>query len=608
MSPVLASYEHPTPYRTTLPKSFAESVPPTDELEKLQAELNELRQRSLARAKKAGDDLRTIEESMRRLKEKEKGKARASDKVKREHGFAPPPNEAEPTRSSFAHGASNSRPPPLPLASNSSSRSSLDPRKSNSVDTKKKKKKRKREEEEEEDEESEPLRNAKPTPPPHQLPSYPPHIPKAAKPTGSFANLPTKLPSGPDFNFEPPSPLLPSRPLPLPPPIPGPSKITDVTEDFSKAKQPSQTPITTFYTSIEPYLRAIKEEYVGFLEHTGDEIEPYIMPRLGRHYSEQWEDEDINTYGTVPPSTATIRANSSYGRPAVAAPHPKWDPATLSEADLVTEDRGHGPLTERLISALLPMEDVNWKGVKAAEGAMAGKHGVGVGNAAGRQVIVEDLEKRLRDNLKYHKLLDSTPDYSDPVDDPIASALRQAQRELRTVVSTNKARKVRLASIAKDRLGYQEYLDLRDSLDKNISTLYTKLQKKDGPKASKKKKQKVAAVSAEPNGTAATPLGTWPASSGLGPDEDNFLRVPEQLQQLVATRRQWVDAVGAVFDEKEREQPGRIWAIPPSSIYGDIDEEGEESISRRDDEPRGVNGLGYASKGKGRVTDDMDIG
>jgi len=41
----------------------------------------------------------------------------------------------------------------------------------------------------------------------------------------------------------------------------------------------------------------------------------------------------------------------------------------------------------------------------------------------------------------------SQPDYSEKVDDPIATALRQAQRELRTVVATNKARKERLAAI-----------------------------------------------------------------------------------------------------------------------------------------------------------------
>lgn len=39
---------------------------------------------TLARSKKAGEDLKAIEESMRRMKEKEKGKAKAIDKVKRE--------------------------------------------------------------------------------------------------------------------------------------------------------------------------------------------------------------------------------------------------------------------------------------------------------------------------------------------------------------------------------------------------------------------------------------------------------------------------------------------------------------------------------------------
>lgn len=179
-------------------------------------------------------------------------------------------------------------------------------------------------------------------------------------------------------------------------------------EDFSKAKQPSQILVSTFYTSIEPYLRPIKEEDLGFLEYTGDEVEPYIMPRLGQHYSEQWEDEDISLYDTVLPTTQAIRTTCSYGRPTSVAPVLRWDPATLNDEDLLVEERGHGPLTERLVSALLPVEDsVVWKGVKAAEEAMEGRHGVGVGTAAGRQVIVEDLERRIKDSLKYHKLIES---------------------------------------------------------------------------------------------------------------------------------------------------------------------------------------------------------
>lgn len=84
MSSKLYSYRPPTPTCSPLFKSPSETVPSTDDLERLQEELKSLRQKSLERFKKAGDDLKTIEESMRRIKEKEKGKAKAVEKVKRE--------------------------------------------------------------------------------------------------------------------------------------------------------------------------------------------------------------------------------------------------------------------------------------------------------------------------------------------------------------------------------------------------------------------------------------------------------------------------------------------------------------------------------------------
>ncbi|KAI0042838.1 hypothetical protein FA95DRAFT_1563903 [Auriscalpium vulgare] len=610
MSYLLSQYPLHPGFRSAVVKSPPDAVPPTDVLEELQAELTEVRQQTLEKAKKAMEDLKRLDESMRKLKEKEKGKARAIEKVKRERGFTPIPTEPDEGRVT-----SHSQPPPaprypsIPLAS-TSSRSSLDPRKSMPDELKKKKKKRKRDDESDDDADSQRTRKASPLPSLSQ-PQPQPYIPKAAKPTGSFANLPTKLPSGPDFTLAPPSPLLPPRPPIPPPPIPGPSKPTDVTEDFSKAKQPSQVLVSTFYSSVEPYLRPIKEEDIGFLEYSGDEVEPFFVPRLGTHYTEQWEDEDINMYGAVLPSTQAARTSSSFGRVATAPPYPKWDPATLSEQDILTEERGHGPLTERLVSALLPAEDsVVWKGVKAAEEAMEGRHGVGVGTAAGRQVIVEDLERRIRDSLRFHKLLDSNPDFSDPVDDPIATALRAAQRELRTVVAANKARKSRLAAIARDRLGYQEYLELRESIDKNILALYTKLQKKDGPKASKKKKKGAGVVNGtEVNGSGPPPLGTWPASLGLGPDDDNLLRVPDQLRQLVETRRQWVDAVGSVFEEKEREAPGRIWGLPHTSVYEGIEGDVEALLERMGDANIAEGRVPVGGKGKGRARGDaMDLG
>lgn len=193
------------------------------------------------------------------------------------------------------------------------------------------------------------------------------------------------------------------------------------------------------------------------------------------------------------------------------------------------------------------------------------------------------------------------------MDDPIATALRHAQKELRTVVATNKKRKERLAAIARDRLGYQEYIDLRDSIDRNITNTFSKLQKKDVPKLGKKKKKlNDPSVNGTPSGTM-TPAGVpppCPAALGLGPDDNNKLVLSEQLRQLVDTRRQWVDAVGGVFDEKQRENPGRIWGLPKQSVYEGIDEEVRLMLSvQTPDSERRTN------KGKGKARgDEMEVG
>jgi transcriptional adapter 3 len=76
MSSSLVQFPTVHPFRSQIVKNTPDAVPPTEELETLQTDLIELRQLTLEHAKKADDDLRTIEESMRRLKEKGKGKAK----------------------------------------------------------------------------------------------------------------------------------------------------------------------------------------------------------------------------------------------------------------------------------------------------------------------------------------------------------------------------------------------------------------------------------------------------------------------------------------------------------------------------------------------------
>lgn len=126
-----------------------------------------------------------------------------------------------------------------------------------------------------------------------------------------------------------------------------------------------------------------------------------MIPKLGRHYLEVWEEADAAMYGGPLPGFSSGRAGES------STLLPKWDPSTLMEADLLTEERSHGPLTERLMSALLSMPDSTvWKGVKAAEDAMEGRPG-GTGAAAAKRekVNVVDLEERVQDTMRFHGLL-----------------------------------------------------------------------------------------------------------------------------------------------------------------------------------------------------------
>ncbi|KAI0093838.1 histone acetyltransferases subunit 3-domain-containing protein [Irpex rosettiformis] len=624
MSAIVTQYSVPPAIRSILLKNPPDALPPTEELEALQAELRLAKQRTLERAKKAGDDLRTIEESMRRLREKEKGKGKAIEKVKKERGFTPLPNGEDKRLSAQPQSNPKSRLPSMPGsgAHSTASTPSYDPRKTLADEARKKKKKRKRDDVS--DTETEPHKTRKTTPVPQNTqPHMPPPV-KVTKYPSSILNQLSKPAAGPDFTVPSQTVSMPVKPSAPAPPIPGPSKPTEVRDDFSKAKQPSQVLITTFYTSIEPWLRPIKEEDIGFLEHTDDKVEPFIMPKLGRHYSEVWEEEDIANYGKALPGTAAVRSGVTLPGSSSMAPLPRWEPSQLQEKDLLTEERGHGPLTERLVSAMIPMQNATeWKGVKAAEEAMEGRPGTNgaAAQAARDKMNVADLEERVRNVMRFHGFLNEVPDYSEAVDDPIATALRHAQAELRKVVAINKTRRARLAAIARDRLGYQFYLEDREDLDKCISNLYTKLQKKsEGPKSHKKKKKVP-----EPNGAAnalnsAAVIAPSPAALGLTPTDDYELNVPEQLRQYVQTRRRYVDAVGKVFEAKERESPGRIYGLPKTSIYEGIDEEVQRELERLGPSSRSGPSLGVAqartnnggapfnSKGKGRArTEDVPM-
>ncbi|KAH8114204.1 histone acetyltransferases subunit 3-domain-containing protein [Phellopilus nigrolimitatus] len=618
MSQPLVSYSpdstHP-PLRSPLLVMPPDAVPSVDELEATQAELKQIKQLTLERARKAAGDLRIIESEMKKMRDLEKGKARAlpPHKVKREPSYTPSLDQEErsfsPSVPSTSVGAPSSS--AVPVINVTTPLPSKVPPEMRKLKKKDKDKKRKRDEESDGEHDMQRPRKVSPHPTAHKDHHY--------KPSKLSTVSHSKSGSGLDWTLPTAHPLIPQRPVSIPTLPAGPRKPIEVKEDFSKAKAPpSQVPITTFYASVEPWIRQIREEDVGWLEYDGDTVGPYVTPELGRHYTEQWEEEDTALYGGVPSSldfsnSRNAAAASSSGF-APGTPLPKWDASSLTEADLVT-DKGLGPVTERLVTALLHNSDQStWKNMREAEDAYEARIASGSGingvSLPKEKILVADFEERVKDTIRFYGLLDGEPDLSQVVDDPISTALRQAQRQLREVAATNKARRARLAEIARDRLAYQEYVDTRDALDKNINAMFAKLQKKDGPKASKKKKKGDAGGAANgaagsngaangmngnggAGGGAPVPLPN-PASLGLGPDTEGALVVPEALRQLVDTRRQWVSVIGGGFEEVEARGPGRVRGLPPRSVFGPAVEEEARRALGRADEPSG-SGSGTSS-------------
>ncbi|KAH8824382.1 histone acetyltransferases subunit 3-domain-containing protein, partial [Flagelloscypha sp. PMI_526] len=352
------------------------------------------------------------------------------------------------------------------------------------------------------------------------------------------------------------------KPPEMPPLDTQPLRPEDVKEDFSKMKAPpNQTSVHHFYSYIDPYLRPLREEDIGLLEYTADEVEPYIVPKLGKHYLQQWADSDQGIFPT--PGTYDLA-------PPPGPPNPGFDPSQATDRELTREDVGHGPLSERVLSALIPLSDEPgkdiWPSVKTAEDAMTGRPG-GSGAAASRKERAllggkNGLEERLGGTLRYHAILDPSgpnPDFSNAQSDNVAVALRDMQQELRQVIAQNKARKSRLAERAKDLLAKQEYVETRDQIDKSILGLYTRQQKAQGKDAKelsgrdrdKKKKKRIVNDEEEEE----TKKEKIPASAlGLGVDvETNHLLVSDQMMELIRLRRNWIDKVGGILKARERD-------------------------------------------------------
>jgi hypothetical protein len=337
----------------------------------------------------------------------------------------------------------------------------------------------------------------------------------------------------------------------------------------------------TFLTSIEPYLRSFGEDDLAYLAlkvrgiiladieaecAQADDLSPFLIPSLGRHYTDAWADEDAG-YGLA---SSVNGRNTSHGHPSPLDPPPlqRFRPDDLVDEHLVTENVHLGPLTERLMAAL------NEGGMADLVGDVAvDETDAAAGTAAPMDAV--DLEDRLKRELRFlgvfptDALVPSSValattaaattgdvDWSLRADDEISTALRACQRALRDQIDTNEGRKAALAAIVRDRMAYQEYESTRDGIEKVIETGWIKRQRYG--------KRKVVPPVKVVAGRVLAPPVPVPA-----PGPTIVEPKPPLSQELVTQldrRRRFIGAFARLFDGQPA---GKFEGLPDESVYGD---------------------------------------
>lgn len=366
-----------------------------------------------------------------------------------------------------------------------------------------------------------------------------------------------------------------------------PGEIPDI--DFSKNKAPSnQVQFTTYQSYIESYFRPFTNEDITFANEKyvippGAEkldydpnVTPYLIPKLGPFYADVWAEED-----------AALRSKLSSPapqKPPLESYKPKGEFEALNDEKMLTEDISCGPLSSRLLSAVLSIHEAKKDGMddddekdddldsmKREDTLMSDattplEDDVATQLDSGETYRVTSevndfysMEERLKRELKFIGIFKNLANYDDKPkkggniidsddwilnreDDEVCAEIRTLQEELKDAVVRNRQRKKPLLPIFEEQLAYQEYCTILEDLDKQVDQAYVKRLK------AKSKKKKAPEVT--------TTAQQQAANSGL--------------RALLDKRKRWIDNIGKLF------KPAQIMKLSPKESIFKPDEQSDE--------------------------------
>uniref|UniRef100_A0A0B7AM17 Transcriptional adapter 3-like n=1 Tax=Arion vulgaris TaxID=1028688 RepID=A0A0B7AM17_9EUPU len=279
-------------------------------------------------------------------------------------------------------------------------------------------------------------------------------------------------------------------------------------------KLPKNDAVNRFWAAVEPYcapitaddLRVIEEMLKSYEEDT----EYMKIPTLGIHYTQRWTEEDLieeqndGTKMSEKKKSKLATATGGAGAEMNGTTHTQTatllKKVDLQKNDYFMDDSPFGPLTQRLVSALIednlmtPMDDSMADIAECADEApdisprMLAKQ-LNIGNPA-------TLERRIRQELEEQGILEKEEEEEDDPNDEVLAELRKKQQELRAVSQQNVNILKSLYRQGQEDIARQELKKRLQLADSEVMEAYRRIQtarqKKKSP--TKKEKETVAKV------------------------------------------------------------------------------------------------------------------
>ncbi|XP_005102557.1 transcriptional adapter 3-B [Aplysia californica] len=285
------------------------------------------------------------------------------------------------------------------------------------------------------------------------------------------------------------------------------SGVSELSAEVPKAHK--NDAVNRFWTSVEPYCAPITPEDLRVIEEMlksyEEETEYMKIPPLGIHYSERWAEEDLleeqNEGAKISEkkksggqSNKEVNGNSTSEASSLLK---KVDP---KKNDYFLDDSPFGPLTQRLVSALIednlmtPMDDAMADTAECADEApaisprMLAKQ-LNIGNPA-------TLERRIRKELEEQGILEKEEEEEDDPNDEVLAELRRKQQELRAISQQNINILKSLYRQGQEDMARQDLKKKLQAADSEVMDAYRKIQNARQKKKSPTKKEKDAIVKA----------------------------------------------------------------------------------------------------------------